>query len=226
MDTNWTISVIIVFILISLQYTLNLILREIRDIRKVLIRNKNDIDIRWKGRIGLEDNKREKTLYSREEIDLRVKELGATISEVYKDKNLLVISLLRGSFVFAADLIREISVPVEVDFMTTASYGHGEISTGNVEIITDVRTEVTGKDILIVDDIADSGFTLKKVTDLLSLKGPKSIKICVMLDKPSRRKVNLDPDFVGFSIDDVFIVGYGLNYGDHYRNIPYIFTFE
>lgn len=174
----------------------------------------------------MEDNKREKTLYSREEIDLRVKELGATISEVYKDKNLLVISLLRGSFVFAADLIREISVPVEVDFMTTASYGHGEISTGNVEIITDVRTEVTGKDILIVDDIADSGFTLKKVTDLLSLKGPKSIKICVMLDKPSRRKVNLDPDFVGFSIDDVFIVGYGLNYGDHYRNIPYIFTFE
>lgn len=174
----------------------------------------------------MEDNKREKTLYSREEIDLRVKELGATISEVYKDKNLLVISLLRGSFVFAADLIREISVPVEVDFMTTASYGHGEISTGNVEIITDVRTEVTGKDILIVDDIADSGFTLKKVTDLLSLKGPKSIKICVMLDKPSRRKVNLDPDFVGFSIDDVFIVGYGLNYGDYYRNIPYIFTFE
>lgn len=174
----------------------------------------------------MEDKKREKVLYSREEIDLRVKELGSIISKDYKDKNLLVISLLRGSFVFAADLIREISEPVEVDFMTTASYGHGEISTGNVEIITDVRTEVEGKDILIVDDIADSGYTLKKVKDLLSLKNPNSIKICVMLDKPSRRRVDLDPDFVGFSIEDVFIVGYGLNYGDHYRNIPYIFTFE
>ncbi len=174
----------------------------------------------------MEANKREKILYSREDIDLRVKELGAIISEDYKDKNLLVISLLRGSFVFAADLIREISVPVEVDFMTTASYGHGEISTGDVEILTDVRTGVEGKDILIVDDIADSGYTLEKVKDLLALKNPKSIKICVMLDKPSRRRVEIDPDFVGFSIEDVFIVGYGLNYGDHYRNIPYIFTFE
>ena len=174
----------------------------------------------------MEANKREKVLYSREDIDLRVKELGTIISKDYKDKDLLVISLLRGSFVFAADLIREISVPVEVDFMTTASYGHGEVSTGNVEIITDVRTEVEGKDVLIVDDIADSGYTLKKVKDLLRLKNPNSIKICVMLDKPSRRKVEVDPDFVGFSIEDVFIVGYGLNYGDHYRNIPYIFTFE
>lgn len=226
MDTKWMISVIIVFILISLQYTLNLILREIRDIRKNLIRNKNNMDIRWKGRINLEANKREKVLYSREDIDLRVKELGTIISKDYKDKDLLVISLLRGSFVFAADLIREISVPVEIDFMTTASYGHGEVSTGNVEIITDVRTEVEGKDVLIVDDIADSGYTLKKVKDLLRLKNPNSIKICVMLDKPSRRRVDLDPDFVGFSIEDVFIVGYGLNYGDHYRNIPYIFTFE
>lgn len=174
----------------------------------------------------MEANKREKVLYSREDIDLRVKELGTIISKDYKDKDLLVISLLRGSFVFAADLIREISVPVEVDFMTTASYGHGEVSTGNVEIITDVRTEVEGKDVLIVDDIADSGYTLKKVKDLLRLKNPNSIKICVMLDKPSRRKVEIDPDFVGFSIEDVFIVGYGLNYGDYYRNIPYIFTFE
>ena len=172
------------------------------------------------------ENKREKVLYSREDIDLRVKELGTIVSEDYKDKNLLVISLLRGSFVFAADLIRELSIPVEIDFMTTASYGHGETTTGNVEIITDVRTGVEGKDILIVDDIADSGYTLKKVKDLLLLKNPNSIKICVMLDKPSRRQVDIDPDFVGFSIEDVFIVGYGLNYGDYYRNIPYIFTFE
>lgn len=174
----------------------------------------------------MHDNKREKVLYSSEAINHRVRELGTIISKDYKDKNLLVVSLLRGSFVFAADLTRALSIPVEIDFMTTASYGHGETSSGNVEIINDIRTEVKGRDILIVDDIADSGYTLKEVKDLLSLKNPNSIKICVMLDKPSRRKVDITPDFVGFSIPDVFIVGYGLNYGNHYRNIPYIFTFE
>lgn len=174
----------------------------------------------------MEKKKIEKILYSREEIDAKVKELGSILSKEYEEKNLLVVSLLRGSFIFAADLIREISVPVEVDFMTTASYGHGEVSSGNVEIINDIRTDVEGKDILIVDDISDSGYTLKKVKDLLELKNPNSIKICVMLDKPSRRQVDVEPDFVGFEIPDLFIVGYGLNYGDHYRNIPYIFSFE
>lgn len=174
----------------------------------------------------MEENKRERTLYSREDISTRVKELGDIISKEYKDKNLLVVSLLRGSFIFAADLVRELSIPVEVDFMTTASYGHGETSSGNVEIVHDIRTSVEGKDILIVDDIMDSGYTLGKVKEILNSKKPNSIKICVMLDKPSRRKIDISPDFVGFSIDDVFIVGYGLNYGDYYRNIPYIFTFE
>lgn len=179
-----------------------------------------------KGESSLEENKRERTLYSREDISTRVKELGDVISKEYKNKNLLVISLLRGSFIFAADLVRELSIPVEVDFMTTASYGHDETSSGNVEIVHDIRTSVEGKDILIVDDIMDSGYTLGKVKEVLNLKQPNSIKICVMLDKPSRRKIDISPDFVGFSIDDVFIVGYGLNYGDYYRNIPYIFTFE
>jgi hypoxanthine phosphoribosyltransferase len=179
-----------------------------------------------KGESSLEENKRERTLYSREDISTRVKELGDIISKEYKDKNLLVISLLRGSFIFTSDLVRELSIPVEVDFMTTASYGHGETSSGNVEIVHDIRTSVEGKDILIVDDIMDSGYTLGKVKEGLNLKKPNSIKICVMLDKPSRRKIDISPDFVGFSIDDVFIVGYGLNYGDYYRNIPYIFTFE
>lgn len=174
----------------------------------------------------MEGSKREKTLYSREKIGTRVKELGEIISKEYKNKNLLVISLLRGSFIFTADLVRELSIPAEIDFMTTASYGHDEVSSGNVEIVHDIRAEVEGKDILIVDDIIDSGYTLKKVKEVLSQKNPNSIKICVMLDKPSRRKVDLDPDYVGFSIPDVFIVGYGLNYGDYYRNIPYIFTFD
>ncbi len=176
--------------------------------------------------MDLEGSKRERTLYDRHSISTRVKELGEVLSKEYEDKNLLVVSLLRGSFIFTADLVRELSIPVEVDFMTTASYGHDEVSSGNVEILHDIRADVEGKDILIVDDIIDSGYTLKKVKEVLSEKNPSSVKICVMLDKPSRRKVDLQPDFVGFSIPDVFIVGYGLNYGDHYRNIPYIFTFD
>ena len=110
--------------------------------------------------------------------------------------------------------------------MTTSSYGHGESSSGIVEIITDVRTDIKGKDVLIVDDIIDSGHTMKKVVEFINMKGPKSVKTCCMLDKPSRREADIAPDYVGFTIPDVFIVGYGLNYGDFYRNIPYIFTFD
>lgn len=174
----------------------------------------------------MELNKREKVLFSREVIDERVRALGKEISEIYKDKDLVIISLLRGSFIFCADLVREMDIPVEIDFVTTHSYGHGEISNGNVEIVHDLRTDLKGKDVLIVDDIMDSGHTIKKVRAHLQSKEPNSVNICVMLDKPSRRQVALDPDYIGFSIDDLFIVGYGLNYGDHYRNIPYIFTFD
>ena len=179
-----------------------------------------------KGDKTLDVNKREKTLFSREKIDIRVKELGKEISEGYKDKNLIVVSLLRGSFIFAADLVRELSVPVEIDFITTASYGNDEISSGLVQIVQDLRTNIEGKDILIVDDIMDSGHTLKRVIEHIEQKNPNSVKVCVMLDKPSRRQVELSPDYTGFAIPDVFIVGYGLNYGDHYRNVPYIFTFD
>lgn len=172
------------------------------------------------------DNKREKTLFTREEIKERVEELGREVSEFYQDKDLVVLSLLRGGFIFTADLIRELSVPVEVDFMTTSSYDDSEVSSGRVNIVHDIRSKIKGRDVLIVDDIVDSGYTLEKVIENLTLKNPNSIRVCTMLDKPSRRKVEVSPDFVGFTIPDVFIVGYGLNYGDHYRNIPYIFTFE
>ena len=172
------------------------------------------------------ENKREKTLFSREEIQDRVNELGKELSIYYKGKDLVVISLLRGSFIFAADLVREIQLPLEMDFITTSSYGDLETSTGVVEIAYDLRCEIEGKDVLIVDDIIDTGYTLLNVIKHLKEKKPKTIKTCLMLDKPSRRKVDLKPDFCGFSIPDVFIVGYGLNYGVHYRNIPYIFTFE
>lgn len=174
----------------------------------------------------MEEKKKEKILYSRKEISSKVKELGKRISIDYKNKNLLVVSLLRGSFMFTSDLVREITIPVEVDFMTTESYGHDEVSSGNVNIVSDIRTRAEGKDILIVDDIMDSGHTLKKVKEALERKNPNSIKICVMLDKPSRRKVDLDSDYVGYSIPDLFVVGYGLNYGNHHRNKPYIFTFD
>ncbi len=179
-----------------------------------------------KGEKILELNKREKVLFSRDDILRRVQELGVELTKEYSGKDLVVVSLLRGSFIFAADLVREIQTKVEIDFITTASYGHEEVSSGVVNIVHDLRSNIEGKDVLIVDDIIDSGYTLKKVKEHLETKNPNSVKICVMLDKPSRRKVDLSPDYCGFSIPDVFIVGYGLNYGPHYRNIPYIFTFE
>lgn len=172
------------------------------------------------------DNKKEKVLFSRQEIDSRVKELGRELTDIYKGKKLVIVSLLRGSFIFTADLVREMDLPLEVEFMTTESYGHSEFSSGEVKILQDVRGSLEGKEVLIVDDIIDTGNTLKKVIKHLQGKKPSSIRVCVMLDKPSRREVELEPDYVGYEIPDVFIVGYGLNYGDHYRNIPYIFTFE
>ncbi|MDG2764770.1 hypoxanthine phosphoribosyltransferase [Vibrio parahaemolyticus] len=174
----------------------------------------------------MEQTKKERVLFSRDEIAERIKEMGIEISNYYKNDEIVVISLLRGSFIFAADIVREIKSPVEVDFMTTASYGDAEESSGKVDIIQDIRANIKDRDVLIVDDIIDTGNTLLKVIEHLQKKSPRSIKICVMLDKPSRRKVDLQPDFAGFVIPDVFIVGYGLNYGNYYRNIPYIFTFE
>lgn len=172
------------------------------------------------------ENKERKILFTREELNEKTKELGRQITRDYKGKDLLVISLLKGAFVFTADLVREIDLPVEIDFMTTSSYGHEEHSSGKVKLISDISAVVEARDILIVDDIIDSGYTMEKVRDYILSKNPKSVKICTMLDKPSRRKVDLDPDYIGYSIPDLFIVGYGLNYGDHYRNIPYIFSFE
>ncbi len=172
------------------------------------------------------DNKKEKVLYERETIKKRVGELGKELGKNYKGKDLVVVSLLKGSFVFTADLTREMDIPLEVDFMTTASYGNSEISSGDVKILQDIRSDIEGKDVLIVDDIIDTGHTIVRVIDHLKEKKPNSIKVCVMLDKPSRRQIDISPDYVGYEIPDVFIVGYGLNYGKYYRNTPYIFTFE
>lgn len=171
-------------------------------------------------------NRTKKILFSEEDIKSRVEELGAELTKEYEGKDLLVVSLLRGSFIFAADLIRKIDLELEVDFLTTASYGHDEKSSGEVKIISDIRSKVEGRDVLIVDDIIDSGHTLKAVIEHIKKKNPKSLKTCVLLDKPSRREVDVESDYIGFEIEDLFIVGYGLNYGDYMRNIPYIFTYE
>lgn len=172
------------------------------------------------------ENKRQEVLFSREAIAARVKEMGAELETAYAGKNLLVVSLLKGSFIFTADLVREIHLPVRIEFMTTSSYGHGEETTGRVEVVTDITIQnLEEYDVLIVDDITDSAITMTGVIEHLQKKNPRSIKCCVLLDKPSRRRVELEPDYVGFTIPDMFIVGYGLNYGDYMRNIDHVFAF-
>ncbi|WP_342637117.1 hypoxanthine phosphoribosyltransferase [Fusibacter bizertensis] len=172
------------------------------------------------------ENKRREILLSKEKIDERIEALGKTLTEDYKDKNLLVISLLKGSFIFTADLVRKIDLPVRIEFMTTSSYGHSEESTGQLKIVQDITADDLSEfDVLIVDDITDSALTMTGVMAILSKRNPKSLKACVLLDKPSRRKVSYVPDYVGFEIPDMFIVGYGLNYGDYYRNIDHVFAF-
>lgn len=175
--------------------------------------------------MNVEDRRRE-IVVSKEEIKIRVLELGKELSEDYKGKNLLVISLLKGSFIFTADLVREISIPVHIEFMITSSYGHSEESTGELHIEKDIDVDdLSSYDVLIVDDIVDSGITMYETMRLLKTRNPKTIKSCTLLDKPSRRVADIKPDYCGFEIDDKFIVGYGLNYKDYYRNVDHVFEF-
>lgn len=173
----------------------------------------------------MEDKKRN-ILISEEQISVRIKELGKELSEEYKDKNLYVLSLLRGSFIFSADLVRALDVKTKVGFMTTSSYGHAEESTGKVKVINDIPDNIEGYDVLIVDDIVDTGYTMEFIVNHVRSLGAKSVKSCVLLDKPSRRKVDINPDYRCFEIEDVFVVGFGLDYGNYYRNVPYVFNWE
>lgn len=163
-----------------------------------------------------------KVLISEEELSAKVKELGEQISNDYKDKDLIMISVLKGSVVFMADLMRAITVHAAIDFMSVSSYGNGTVSSGVVKIIKDIDTPLEGKDILIVEDILDSGKTLSYLSKHLMGKGANSIKIATLLDKPERRKVDVYPDYKGFIVPDEFVVGYGLDYDEKYRNLPYI----
>ncbi|BDU86053.1 hypoxanthine phosphoribosyltransferase [Clostridium perfringens] len=172
------------------------------------------------------EDKNRNILLSEDQIKEQIAIVGKKLTEDYKDKNLYVLSLLRGSFIFAADLVRAIDTKAQIGFMTTSSYGHGEESTGIVKVVNDIPDNIEGLDVLIVDDIIDSGITMDFVINHVKSLGAKSVKTCTLLDKPSRRKVDLKPDYCCFEIEDLFVVGYGLNYGDHYRNIPYIFNWE
>lgn len=170
-------------------------------------------------------DKIKKMMLSKEQIAKRTVELGKQITEDYQDKNLLVISLLKGSFVFTADLVRYIDLPTRIEFMTTSSYQNGCETSGKVQVLQDIQSDIQEYDVLIVDDITDSAITMSGVIELLSKRSPRSIKSCVLLDKPSRRKVDYSADYVGFEVPDMFIVGYGLNYGDYYRNVDHVFAF-
>ena len=164
------------------------------------------------------------TMISEAEIQQRVADLGSEISAHYRhsNKELVLVGLLKGSFIFMADLCRKIDVPHEVDFMTASSYGSGMSTTRDVKILKDLDEDIRGKDVLIVEDIIDSGNTLSKVREILSLREPKSLAICTLLDKPSRREVKVPVEFVGFAIPDEFVVGYGIDYAQRYRHLPYI----
>ncbi|HIZ16613.1 MAG TPA: hypoxanthine phosphoribosyltransferase [Firmicutes bacterium] len=155
-------------------------------------------------------------------LKLIISELGRKISEDYKDKNLLLVSVLKGSVVFMADLMRAIKIPCSVDFMCVSSYGNGVKTSGVVKIVKDIDINLKGYDLLIVEDILDSGLTLSYLEEILSARNPASIKICTLLDKPSRHMTDIKPDYVGAVVPDVFIIGYGLDYDEKYRNLPYV----
>ncbi len=161
-------------------------------------------------------------LYSQEQLQQRVAELGAQITKDFKGKDLVLACVLRGSYIFMADLSRQVKLPCTIDFMAVSSYGKGTTSSGQVNIIKDLSDPIEGKDLLIVEDILDSGNTLYYLREVLSARHPASISICTLLDKPDRRKKNIFADYSGFLVPDAFVVGYGLDYAEKYRNLPYI----
>ncbi len=161
-------------------------------------------------------------LFTQEKIAEIVQNMGKQISEDYKGKNLFMVSVLKGSLPFMADLMRAITVPCEIDFLSVSSYGKGTQTTGEVRILKDLDASLEGKDLLVVEDILDSGVTLSFLLKNLSARNPASIRLCTFLDKPERRRVDVYADYVGASVPDEFIVGYGLDYAEKYRNLPYV----
>ena len=164
----------------------------------------------------------ERILISQEEIQVRCKELGKELTEIYQNTNPLVVGVLKGAVPFMADIVRSIDTYFELDFMDVSSYGNATVSSGEVKIVKDLDTNVEGRDLLIVEDIIDSGRTLAYLVDLFKYRKAKSVKIVTLLDKPEGRVVNIEADYVGFNVPNEFVVGYGLDYAEAYRNLPYI----
>jgi hypoxanthine phosphoribosyltransferase len=165
-------------------------------------------------------------LIAEEDVDKKIREIAEKISKDYEGKTVTLICILKGSVFFTCELAKRITIPVKLDFMSVSSYGAGTESTGRVKIIKDLDDSVEGKDIIVIEDIIDSGRTLHYLMTLLSSRKPNSIKLCTLLDKPDRRVVPVDVDYTGFNIPDKFVVGYGLDYDQNYRNLPYIGVIE
>jgi hypoxanthine phosphoribosyltransferase len=166
------------------------------------------------------------TMLSREEIAERVAELGAQITKEYRDGSLVLLCVLKGSFVFASDLARAIDLPLRIDFLGVRSYGEGTESSGVVQITQDLSRPIENEDVLIVEDIVDTGLTIAHLMDLLRTRAPRSVKVCALLHKPVRSRVQVKIDYLGFTIEDKFVVGYGLDFAERYRNLPYIGVVE
>lgn len=167
-----------------------------------------------------------KEMLSEEELSTRIRELGQQISKDYEGEEVFLVCILKGAAFFACELAKRITVPVTIDFMATSSYGSGTVSSGEVQIKKDLDLGVEGKNVIIVEDIIDSGNTLNYLSGLFKDRKAKSIKMCAMLDKPERREVDVPMDYIGFTIPDAFVVGYGLDYDQKYRNLPYIGVVE
>jgi hypoxanthine phosphoribosyltransferase len=167
-----------------------------------------------------------KALISKDRLKKRVKELALEISKDYDDKNPIMVAILKGSFVFLADLIREIEIPHEIDFISVASYGSRKKASGVVRLLKDLSTNIEGKDVIIVEDIIDSGLTLNYIRNNLLTRSPKSLEVVTLLSKKKTRKVKIPLKYIGFSIPDNFVVGYGLDYDEQYRNLPYVAELE
>lgn len=159
-------------------------------------------------------------LYTAQEIQEKVQEIGRAISSDYEGESLLVVGILKGAFIFMADLVRQIKLPLQLDFIDVSSYGNSTVSSGEVRIMKDLEYSIKGKNVLIVEDIVDSGLTLYYITEIFKKRSPQSVRIACLLDKPSRRKSPISPDYVGFTIPDEFVVGYGLDYDEKYREYP------
>ncbi len=161
-------------------------------------------------------------MISADQIRARTKELGKQISEDYKDKDLVFVSVLKGSFIFAADLIREVDITCRIDFLGVRSYGAGTETSGVVQITNDLSRPIADKDVVIVEDIVDTGLTVAHLMDLFRTRNPRSVKVCSLLHKPARARVHIPVDYLGFTIEDKFVVGYGLDFDEKYRNLPYV----